>query len=297
MASKYSSYFFSVRVLMQACDRIPDPFVGFNELDVQWVGEKTWVYEVTLHISPAMRARQNLVLDFEGLDTFATVKLDGKIILCSDNMFLPSRVDVTKELRICSEQKLVIEFEPALPRAQKIMSEHLDHKWICWNVEPSRLAVRKAQYHWGWDWGPLLMTAGPWRPVRLEAYDVRISDLWAYYKVDLQTRSVRGNFNTKVEGNVQATAIAKITLNGQQVWLQQFEVPKGGTFGCHFQIQNTQLWYPHGDTFSIDLMSGETLIDSKVKKIGLRHIQLVQKPDLYGKSFYFRINGHDIFCG
>lgn len=31
-----------------------------------------------------------------------------------------------------------------------------------WNGNSSRLYVRKAQYGWGWDWGPVVMTVGPW---------------------------------------------------------------------------------------------------------------------------------------
>jgi hypothetical protein len=30
---------------------------------------------------------------------------------------------------------------------------------------------------YGWDWGPILMTVGPWKPVLLHTYESRISDL------------------------------------------------------------------------------------------------------------------------
>jgi beta-mannosidase len=34
-----------------------------------------------------------------------------------------------------------------------------------------RCYVRKAQFHFGWDWGPKFTTCGIWKDIRLEAYD------------------------------------------------------------------------------------------------------------------------------
>jgi len=30
---------------------------------------------------------------------------------------------------------------------------------------------RKAAYHYGWDWGPRLVTAGIWKPIKLRAFN------------------------------------------------------------------------------------------------------------------------------
>lgn len=129
--------------------RIPDPFAGTNELDVEWVGERRWTYQ-TGFPSPKVPAGASTYLLFDGLDTFATVQLNGVTILASDNMFLSHRVDVSKLLREDSHAKntLVIDFDSSLLRAREIQKEHPEHAFIAYNGEPSRLAVRKAQYHW-----------------------------------------------------------------------------------------------------------------------------------------------------
>jgi beta-mannosidase len=124
---------------------IPDPFIGKNELAVQWVGEKQWVYRTSFASDYDGKARA--VLAFDGLDTFATVRLNGEVILESDNMFLPARVDVSKCL-VSGGNTLEIAFDSAYLRGWKLVEEHPDHKWGCWNGDNSRLAVRKAQYHW-----------------------------------------------------------------------------------------------------------------------------------------------------
>lgn len=126
---------------------IPDPFIGKNELEVQWIGEAAWVYK-TVFSAPAVASGAKSVLAFYGLDTFATVVLNGTKILESDNMFTPERVDVTDVLKADAENELVITFESAYLRGWKLVEKYPDHKWGCWNGDNSRLAVRKAQYHW-----------------------------------------------------------------------------------------------------------------------------------------------------
>lgn len=125
---------------------IPDPFIGKNENDVQWVGEKAWIYRTTFAL-PHIEGR-NAVLAFDGLDTYATVRLNGHQILETENMFIPERVDVTKSLKSQGENVLEITFDSTFLIGKKIVEKHPDHHWGCFNGDPSRLAVRKAQYHY-----------------------------------------------------------------------------------------------------------------------------------------------------
>ena len=126
---------------------IPDPFPGKNEEDVQWVGEKSWTYRKTFD-SPDVGKGEKVVLCFDGLDTFATVKLDGLEILKTQDMFIPERVDITDVIRSDQINSLEIAFESAYLRGRKIREEQPNHHWGCWNGDSSRLAVRKAQYHY-----------------------------------------------------------------------------------------------------------------------------------------------------
>jgi beta-mannosidase len=124
---------------------IADPFMGKNEADVQWVGEAQWTYKTTI-TAPSVPAGARAILAFDGLDTFATVVLNGTTILETDNMFIPERVDVTAVLK--EENELVITFDSAYLRGWKLVEKYPEHKWGVWNGDNSRLAVRKAQYHW-----------------------------------------------------------------------------------------------------------------------------------------------------
>ncbi|KAG8808089.1 hypothetical protein FRC17_004131, partial [Serendipita sp. 399] len=61
--------------------RIPDPFVGINEHLIQWIGEETWAFQTKLTVTAEMHALPHIDLVFDGLDTYATVQLDGKTVL------------------------------------------------------------------------------------------------------------------------------------------------------------------------------------------------------------------------
>src|SRR5262249_537226 len=83
----------SVFLDLLAAGAIPDPFVGLNENEVQWIGLADWLYRCAFDL-PADAAGQALALCFDGLDTFATVWLNGQQVLSTDNMFVPQRVTI-----------------------------------------------------------------------------------------------------------------------------------------------------------------------------------------------------------
>ncbi|RYP29610.1 hypothetical protein DL767_006662 [Monosporascus sp. MG133] len=278
---------------------IPDPFIGKNELDVQWVGEAVWVYKTSFP-SPSASSSAKAVLAFDGLDTFATVVLNGKTILETENMFIPERVDVTEVLRKDGDNELVITFDSAHLRGWKLVEKYPDHKWGVWNGDISRLAVRKSQYHWGWDWGPTLMTCGPWRPINLEVYESRITDLWADIDVAKSLESATVTVHAPTEGAASKVRF-DISLGGSSVSSEVVDAGSSATF----TVSNPELWYPtrYGKqplyTIKATLEDDGKEVDTKSKKVGLRRAELIQRPlkDQPGTSFFFEVNNIPIFCG
>ncbi|KAF2011012.1 glycoside hydrolase family 2 protein [Aaosphaeria arxii CBS 175.79] len=283
--------------------KIPDPFLGFNELKAEWVADKTWTYKTKLPSVEASKDGVVHVLAFDGLDTFATVKLNGDVILKSDNMFIPHRIDVTKQLKPGSDNVLEIDFASARLEAIKIREAHPEHQWVGFNGDMSRLAVRKAQYHWGWDWGPILNTCGPWRPVRLETYQSRISDLRVDYKLSDNLQTVSGTITAKVEG-VSGNSVAFEVRDGENAVFKETASVSDGVATVEFHVKEPKLWFPHGYgpqslykvTAVVSSADGVELHQSS-RRTGFRKGELVQQPDEIGKTFYFRINNVDVFCG
>ncbi|KAK1547823.1 glycosyl hydrolase family 2 [Colletotrichum paranaense] len=282
---------------------IPDPFIGKNELDVQWIGEVQWLYKTTFALK-AIPEGAKAILAFDGLDTFATVVLNGKTILETDNMFTPERVDVTSVLKKDGENKLEITFDSAYLRGWKLVEKYPDHKWGCWNGDNSRLAVRKAQYHWGWDWGPTLLTCGPWRPINLEIYESRLSDLYFETTVDDSLKSAKVVAHATTEGKASKVRF-DVSLDGKSLASETIDAKADADIAATFQLQDPALWYPirYGKqplyTVTATLLSGSDEVDTLSKKIGIRKVELVQRPvkEQPGTSFFFQVNNVPIFCG
>jgi beta-mannosidase len=236
------------------------------------------------------------------LDTFATVKFNDDVILESDNMFIPHRVDITQRVKPGEINILEIVFASARLEAIKIREQHPEHKWVGFNGDMSRLAVRKAQYHWGWDWGPILNTCGPWREVRLESYQCRIEDLRVDYKLDDNLKSVQGTISAAIEGSSGEKVIFTVQDGEKQVFKESAEV-RNGIAKVEFHVNNPKLWYPHGygeqPLYKVTATACTDGVDlhKVTRKTGFRRGELVQEPDKIGKTFFFRINGVDIFCG
>ncbi|VUC21450.1 unnamed protein product [Clonostachys rosea] len=282
--------------------RIADPFVDMNELDVEWVGEKSWTYR-TFFSSPELLAGESVYLLFDGLDTFATVKLNDRVILTSDNMFLAHRVEVTS-LLAPENNTLVIDFDSALLRGREIEKQHVEHRYLAHNGESGRLGVRKAQYHWGWDWGPVLMTAGPWKPVSLEVSSAFVQDVLTSYDVHEDLTSVSGTVNVEFDGSVDEIRVS-ISHQGAAVATASY-TPTDSTASIAFEIFTPaapKLWYPKGYgeqaiyEVEVELVKDQVTVDRSVKKTGFRRAELVQKDDKHGESFYFRVNNVDVFAG
>jgi beta-mannosidase len=273
-------------------------------LKARWVNEKSWVYKNTFQ-RPKVPEDAAINLVFEGLDTFATVKLDGQTILKSDNMFLSHRIDVTKALEAEGEHILEIEFDCALLKARELRNQDQKHKWVGFNGDPSRLAVRKAQYHWGWDWGPVLMTAGIWRAVRFEVYTARIVDLWPRTQLAEDHQSAEITAVTQVDTVTAGDYTARFTLRlkGNEIAHEDVRVSRDQNAEVTFRVNRPELWWPHGYgeqtlyEVSVSLLRNSESVDQVSKKLGIRTAEVIQQPDKHGKSFFFRINGMDIFCG
>lgn len=246
-----------------------------------------------------------MALVFEGLDTFATVRLNGNVILESNNMFIPYRVDVTADL--CppgAANSLVLDFESALVRGRALREAHPEHRFLASLGGPERLAVRKAQYHWGWDWGPILATAGPWRPVRLETYRSRVEDVSVEYTLSGDLRSCQGTISAQMDGHPgDRVRVGLRSPDGAIVFQHTCKVGNGGLAQAHFTLTNPLLWYARGYGeqhryhLEAELSVGHAVVHHMTKRVAFRRAELIQEADEHGKSFYFRINGEDVFAG
>lgn len=290
--------------LMKA-NKIPDPYPEMNENEVQWVGEVDWLYRTSFEWRSTGNSNRH-VLCFDGLDTFASVYLNGKLILQSSNMFVPYRVDVTNAL-VQGTNTIGILFESAFLKGLEMEKQMGKHP--LWNGDSSRLYVRKAQYHYSWDWGPKLMTCGVWRKVYLESYQARISDMHIQVDVAGDHKLATVDIEIEVEDthNYARTANVKIADPQGKIVVDGLLPIHNSIARGQLPVHDPELWWPAGHgaqslytvTATISQADRQAILDTKKHRIGLRDLQVVQHPlkDQEGTSFFFQVNGKGIFAG
>ncbi|GAA5944751.1 beta-mannosidase [Sporobolomyces koalae] len=285
----------------------PDPFLGRNEERVQWIGERDWIYRCSFEWNGSSMKEQS-DLCFDGLDTFATIYLNESRILQTDNMFQSHRVNVTELLQ--AKNTLHIVFESAARRGRQLEAQHLGpgNHWPAWNGDPSRLFVRKAGFNYGWDWGPVIMTAGPWRPVWIETYTARIYDFWPRATVDADLKTlIRVHWQVADASPMHAVTLTFLKPCGATLLKKSFAPDEVNLCSHGFDDGEVELWWPTGmgrqPLYSIkvelvDTRSG-VILDTVKRKVGFRRIEVVQAPlvDAPGMSFCFRVNNVPFFVG
>lgn len=270
---------------------IPDPFIGANEKQLQWIENDDWQYQTTFTITREELRNQNAILQFDGLDTFAEVYLNGTKILSANNMFRMWKIDVKKLLKI-GQNKLEITFHSAVKKGKEA-AQKLQYTL----PGDEKVFTRKAQYHFGWDWGPRLVTAGIYKKVVLH--------FWNKASILNITHTQQDLTETKARLEFQFTIEAKTSGNyAIQIGNVSFKrtLKKGiNTVKIPMTIPNPILWWPNGMgvahqyLFDFSLYYDQELLEKKLIKIGLRTIELVQEKDAIGKSFYFKVNGQPVF--
>ncbi|KAG0649922.1 Beta-mannosidase B [Hyphodiscus hymeniophilus] len=283
--------------------KIVDPFLDANEPKVQWVGEEAWTYS-TKFSRPRVRSHDlNFELVFEGLDTHSTILVNFKEIQKTDNMYLEYRVNISKLIE--EENELEIRFESTFLNGRKMEKMASTKPLFCHNGDQSRLQVRKAPYSYGWDWGPTMLTCGPWRPIYLEVFTAKVADLW--FEVELSDSLSFANISARAEiiGGSYSDKV-KFELFGPDGFLNAEKIQGAVTLATtNFEVESPQLWFPVGNgaqplyTLKVHILSpaGDVLCSS-TKRLGIRKLELIQRPleRAPGKTFFFQVNNIPIFC-
>lgn len=290
--------------------KIEDPYYRLNEHDLQWIDKKDWSYKTNILVDAPLLEFDRIILEFNGLDTYADVSLNGQPLLSSDNMFREYIVDVKSFLKI-GDNELLVTFRS--PIKEGIKKYDANPYWVpvsgndlaeIGQVEGGKMVsvyTRKAGYHFGWDWGPRLVTSGIWRPVYLRAWnEARMTDLQIFQH---EVSKEKATFTAQVTVDAQEAKAATINIEiaGQVLAKANVQLQAGvADYQVDFEIANPKLWWTNG--------LGEQhlyIIDAKMdignhytgasRRIGIRTLKLVRNKDDKGTSFYVELNGVPVF--
>ena len=290
---------------LMASGGIPDPFYRDNEKAVQWLEQRDWEYKTVFSVDESLLRSKRIDLVFEGLDTFGEVYLNGRHVLSSENMFRGYRCEVGQHL-IAGENELRIVFESPIKRTEHLEQEngfsypaendHCDQKLSVF--------CRKAPYHFGWDWGPRLVSSGIWKPIILEAYEnARIAQV--RHRVDrLDSDISEVSFLIQLDATQHEDVEVRLACAevGVAAPCLPFTLGEGvNNLTLTATINKPELWWPNGlgaqrlYEFEVELVAGGQVVSRHPIRIGLRTIELINEPDADGEAFYFKVNGAPVF--
>jgi len=277
--------------------KIPDPFYGENNGKVQWAAEKNWVFDRTFEATEELLGKQHVELVCHGLDTLATVWLNGQQVGRADNMFRTWTFDIKPHLRKGTNQ-LRIRFDTLAPYVEEQRKAYQQRFGT--NLENPRSWVRKGPYMWGWDWCQPVLTQGIWKKIEVLGFGSRISDLTVLQDHQADG-SVRLDIHTAVLGGSGGSAVtAQVSLAGAVVAEATGPVADGAS-ALQVLVPKPQLWWPNGMgdqplyTVTVRLTDANGQgVETASRRIGLRTVEVV--PPKEGVAMHLRVNATPVFA-
>ena len=276
--------------------KIPEPFFSTNEKELQWISEKDWNYRLFFTPDKELQKRKKKRLCFYGIDTYATVYLNGKKIIDANNMFHTWEADVT-DIIMPEKNELMVQFRSPINEILPQL-ESMDYKLPAENDQAGGTSpfTRKAPYHYGWDWGPCFVTSGIWEKVELFGWDS-----WIIENMFIQQNTcdkTQAELTVRVDLKTDNNESGKIDIYESKSGIIQehpFDMKEGDNqYYYTLTIDNPDLWWPagHGDQplyeFNIKVQS-DGYEEQRTKRVGLRNVVIKREKDDKGESFEIHV--------
>ena len=278
----------SIHTDLIAAGLIGDLRVDGTEIEQEWIRDADSRYEARI---PGRPVEGNYELKFDGLDTLATVSVNGAVKLQSENMHRAFSIDVSN---VASHGfDLEIAFRAPLPEAlkrQKEMGVYPNPYDMPYNY------FRKMACSYGWDWGPITITSGVWKPIWLTQWDQGILD-----EVGLVSDVIDGVAQLRVRtlGRGSATDVEVIISGHGKEKIVSTKLGEDHTFEC----DGFDLWHPRGfgeaTLYDVSVLlkdsTGNT-VDEFNKRVGFRHVSLDQSNFGDRQMFAICVNGQRVWA-
>ena len=287
---------------------IKDPFYGVNELEMDWVYDADWHYEKQFDIDNIFLDHKNIILRFKGLDTISEILLNGDSLGFTENMFRRYDFDIKSNLKN-KGNKLIIKFKSPTKKAREETENYNISLNTGYAAIPGVPYLRKAQFSFGWDWGPKLPDSGIWKPVEIIGYDdIKIDSVHPYSIFDYTKDhpSVKLFIDVELTTDVvdlfklSSKLLIRVITPNKEIITKDIPL-KNKNERIQFDIEKPILWwthdlgFPHLYIIETSIVKEEVL-DTLTQKVGLRDLRLVRESDKWGESFFFQLNGISLFA-
>lgn len=313
----YELSLYSIYNVLDNWKKIPSPFLKDNETKLNWIDSSTWYYNSKFNLDNYdLNNSNNIELVLDRVNTYAKVYINDKLIGSTFNEFLKYHFNIKPYVH-SGENSIKIIIEPTINYLN-----YNSEEYTTLNSE-KRVIARKAQYRFGWDWFPKMLSAG-FKEAHLEIYDNQIPKIEF---ANIQTLSIDKDTATMIlnigisnlEHKSYTLKLSDIkydySSNPDYYYRGQtpptteyvFSLPIDNNdsnlkyYSFKFKIDSPHIWFPNGVgkqyiyKTSLEIFSDKARLNSQNISFGIRTIELVQEKDSIGQSFYFNVNGKPLF--
>ena len=296
-----------------ACGKIGDFYFRDESKKVQWIEDCDATYSREFEVAELFPDAQ---LEFDGLDTYCDVYLNGVRVGEGHNMFHPQIFPVDGVLKAGVNRLEVRFFSPIRRVAGKPAREGA--------FTTERLYTRRIQCTYGWDWVDRFVTMGIFRDVRLTfRRPDTISDVYVTTE-EILPGSAQIRLSLSFSDFAPAGDLLSLSVedpDGKRVWSKTRTLIE---LSCEERIDlpSPRLWYPNGYgdqplyTLVASTPAGEKRVRFGIRRITVRELvdepggaaaalcrKIKAQPFAVGKdnnettsSFTVLVNGTPIFC-
>ena len=282
---------------------IDDPFDGDNETKQQWIGDIDWRFTCRFDWHDDGADRHDLVV--YGLDTVATIELNGDPVAQTENCHRSYRFDINGLLHDGANELTVTFMSPVRYSDQAEQRRgyypHTEHH--AFNQ------IRKPSYTFGWDWGIDVANAGIWREIGIDSWSgVRLAEVRPLVDVSADgtgilnvhvvvERAGKGRVMSPMDAHSQQKPVpVHVTLEGYGTMLEaDGSVGQGrNETTITIAVPEVKLWWPigYGDQplYAVSVTAGADLQAAWSGRIGFRTTHVDTRADEVGRPFQIYVN-------
>ncbi|MGO4958823.1 glycoside hydrolase family 2 protein [Bifidobacterium pseudolongum] len=282
---------------------IDDPFDGDNETKQQWIGDIDWRFTCRFDWHDGGADRHDLVV--YGLDTVATIELNGDPVAQTENCHRSYRFDINGLLHDGANELTVTFMSPVRYSDQAEQRRgyypHTEHH--AFNQ------IRKPSYTFGWDWGIDVANAGIWREIGIDSWSgVRLAEVRPLVDVSADgtgilnvhvvvERAGKGRVMSPMDAHSQQKPVpVHVTLEGYGTMLEaDGSVGQGrNETTITIAVPEAKLWWPigYGDQplYAVSVTAGADLQAAWSGRIGFRTTHVDTRADEVGRPFQIYVN-------
>lgn len=287
-----------------AAGMTPNPYASSRDAAAsQWVAQTDWVYQISFDAGPSRWT----AVEFDGIDTYADVFVNGLRIGSTDNAYRSWQFPLPPGLLMGQGNSLVVRVKshfrmiaPALPEARRRIAVQGGHEYRMIKSLVRRYQRNSFSNSSLLNLGVHVLGIGIYKPVRLVDTSARLGRTHAVMTQWAPDRAVVRIDVSCAEAHGLEVAVELRNPGGGEVVAGTRGIVQGGVTSIELEIADPQRWWPRGYgeprlyPMQVRLFNGGQIVDERSVSVGLRTVELVQNED-GAETFQLKVNGVPIY--